>query len=422
MRKVAKIARSLVFSIVLFYLLSLFFTRPLLPPTVQKTIPSLLLEENNAFSSEFQLGCIFSGTIEKNQPLAILLFKKGLPSELISELTRSLSKVLDLRKCKPGDFFSLLASPDHLLLSFEYQKGLLERYKVVNKEGDLVAYSVPVKLTRIVKGLEGEIKNSLWENMRGKCENPELIMKFSDIFAWQIDFLNEPQKGDRYKLIYEEYEKDGKFVSYGEILAAEYEASGTKYDAILYQDPEGRADYFDLTGKSLRKAFLRSPLNYRRITSTFSASRLHPVFKTLRPHYGVDYAAPYGTPVVSSADGIITFAGWKNGLGRTIEIRHANGFVTSYGHLSSFTLKISNGARVTQGEIIGRVGTSGITTGPHLDYRCMVSGRYVNPLKMNLPSARPVKGNHLPDFNSKKENLLYALNLLTDELTFASAE
>jgi len=422
MKKVAKIARSLVFSIVLFYLLSLFFTRPLLPPTVQKTIPSLLLDENNVFSSDFELGCIFSGTIEKNQPLALSLFKKGLPTELISEITQSLSKVLDLKKCRPGDFFTLLASSDHLLLSFEYQKGLLERYKVVNKEGDLVAYPVSVKLTRIVKGLEGEIKNSLWEDMRTKCENPELIMKFSDIFAWQIDFLNEPQKGDRYKLIYEEYEKDGKFVSYGDILAAEYEASGTKYDAILYQDTEGQSDYFDLTGKSLRKAFLRSPLNYRRITSTFSASRLHPVFKTFRPHYGVDYAAPYGTPVVSSADGMVTFAGWKNGLGRTIEIRHANGFVTSYGHLSSFALKISNGARVTQGEIIGRVGTSGITTGPHLDYRCMVSGRYVNPLKMNLPSARPVKGNYLADFNSKKENLLYALNLLTDELTIASAE
>lgn len=422
MRRVAKIARSLVFSLVLFYLFSLFFTRPLLPPTVQKTIPSFLLDETNAFSSEFELGCIFSGTIERNQPLALSLFKKGLPSEMISELTRSLSRVLDLKKCTPGDFFTLLATPDHLLLSFEYQKGLLERYKVINKEGDLIAYSVPVRLTRIVRGLEGEIKNSLWEDMRGKCQNPELIMKFSDIFAWQIDFLNEPQKGDKYKLIYEEYEKDGKFVSYGEILAAEFEASGTKYDAILYQDPDGQGEYFDLTGKSLRKAFLRSPLNYRRITSTFSTSRLHPVFKTFRPHYGVDYAAPYGTPVVSSADGLVTFAGWKNGLGKTIEIRHANGFVTSYGHLSSFALKISHGARVTQGEIIGRVGTSGLTTGPHLDYRCMIGGRYVNPLKMNLPSARPVKKGLLPDFNSKKENLLYALNLLTSGPTFASAE
>lgn len=422
MSKVAKIARSLVLSLVLFYLLSLFFTRPLLPPAVQKTIPSLWLDENNAFSSQLELGCIFSGTIERNEPLAISLFKKGLPSELISKLTRSLSQVLDLRKCKPGDFFTLLASPDHLLLSFEYQKGILEKYKVVNREGNLVAYPVPVRLTRVVKGLEGEVKNSLWEDMRGKCENPELIMKFSDIFAWQIDFLNEPQKGDKYKLIYEEYEKDGKFVSYGEILAAEYEASGTEYDAILYQNPEGQSDYFDLSGKSLRKAFLRSPLNYRRITSTFSASRLHPVFKTFRPHYGVDYAAPYGTPVVSSADGLVAFAGWKKGLGRTIEIRHANGFVTSYGHLSSFALKISNGARVTQGEIIGRVGTSGVTTGPHLDYRCMVGGRYVNPLKMNLPSARPVKKGFLPDFNSKKENLLYALNLLTNGPAFASAE
>lgn len=422
MKKVAKIARSLVFSIVLFYLFSLFFTRPLLPPTVQKTIPNLLLEENNAFSSESQLGCIFSGTIEKNQPLAISLFKKGLPSELISEITRSLSKVLDLRKCRPGDFFTLLATPDHALLSFEYQKGLLERYKVVDREGDLVAYSVPVKLTRIVRGLEGEIETSLWEALKDRCENPELIMKFSDIFAWQIDFLNEPQKGDKFKLIYEEYEKDGKFISYGEILAAEYEASGTRYDAILYDDPSGHQDYYDLSGKSLRKAFLRSPLNYRRITSGFSLSRLHPVFKTFRPHYGVDYAAPYGTPVVSSADGVVRFAGWKKGLGKVVEIEHKNGFVTSYGHLSSFAEGIASGKRVTQGEMIGRVGATGIATGPHLDYRCMVGGRYVDPLKMNLPVAEPVRKIYLSDFNTKKENLLYALNLLTSEAIFASAE
>ena len=414
MRKSIKIIGTFVLSAVLFYLLTLFITNPSLLPTEE--------ENKGAGFKPVPLGCIFSGTIEKNQPLAFSLFKKGLPSDLIYNLTQALSKALDLRKCKPGDFFTLLATPEHNLISFEYQNSLLEKYRVVNKEGELVAYSILVKLNRIVRGLEGEIRSSLWEGMRDKCESPELIMIFSDIFAWEIDFLNEPQKGDKFKLIYEVYEKEGKFVSYGEVLAAEYEASGTKHNAILYQDPKGRKDYYDLTGKSLRKTFLRSPLNYRRITSRFSYSRFHPVFKTYRPHYGIDYAAPYGTPVVSSADGIVIFAGWKKGLGRVVEVKHTNGFITSYGHLSSFAKGIRKWKKVSQGEMIGRVGASGVTTGPHLDYRCKVGGRYVNPLKMNLPAAEPVKKIYLSDFEVKKENLLYALSLLTNEPFFASTE
>jgi murein DD-endopeptidase MepM/ murein hydrolase activator NlpD len=413
LKKFIKVVRGLVLSAGLFYLLNLFFTKScMLPPA----------EEKNIFSADLTLGCITSGTIEKNQTLAFSLFKKGLPSELISDLTTSLSKILDLRKCKPGDFFTLLATADHSLLSFEYQKGLLEKYKVVNKEGGLVAYPVPVKLTRIVKGLEGKIKNSLWEEIRCRGESPELIMKFSDIFAWQIDFLNETKKGDSFKLIYEVFERDGKFVSYGDILAAEYEASGERYDAVLYQDYSGHKDYYDPKGKSLRKAFLKSPLNYRRISSRFSFSRLHPVFKTYRPHYGVDYAAPYGTPVVSSADGIIIFAGWKKGLGKTVEIKHSNGLITSYGHLSAFAEKVRKGERVRQGEMIGRVGATGLATGPHLDYRCKMGGRYVNPLKMNFPSAEPVKNICLSDFKAKSENLLYALELLTGRPFFAFVE
>jgi murein DD-endopeptidase MepM/ murein hydrolase activator NlpD len=271
-------------------------------------------------------------------------------------------------------------------------------------------------------GLEGEIKTSLWETMRDNCESPELILKFSDIFAWEMDFLNETKKGDKFKLIYEVYEKDGRFVNYGDVLAAEYESSGKKYNAILYEDPKGGKDYYDLSGKSLRKTFLRSPLNYRRITSRFSYSRLHPVFKTYRPHYGVDYAAPYGTPVVASADGMVIFAGWKKGLGKTVELKHSNGFITSYGHLSSFAQGINKGKKVGQGEMIGRVGATGIASGPHLDYRCKVSGRYVDPLKMNLPTAEPVKKIYFSDFKAKKENLLYALSLLTSEPFYASKE
>jgi murein DD-endopeptidase MepM/ murein hydrolase activator NlpD len=411
--KSIRVIGSFVLSTVLFYILTLFLTGPSLQ-NPQK--------EEEVCTSELTLGCIFTGTIEKDQPLANALSKKGLPADLIHNLTQALSKVLDLRRCKPGDFFKLLATPDHNLIFFEYQNGLLEKYKVENKDGELVAYTLPVKLNKMVVGLEGEIKTSLWEAMKDNCKNPELILKFSDIFAWEMDFLNETQKGDRFKLIYEVYEKDGKFVNYGEILAAEYESFGKKYNAILYEDPKGRKDYYDLSGKSLRKTFLRSPLNYRRISSRFSYSRLHPIFKTYRPHYGVDYAAPYGTPVVASADGVVIFAGWKKGLGKTVEIKHTNGFITSYGHLSSFAQGINRGKKVGQGDMVGRVGATGVASGPHLDYRCKVGGRYVDPLKMNLPAADPVKKIYYSDFKVKKENLLYALSLLTSEPFYASAE
>jgi murein DD-endopeptidase MepM/ murein hydrolase activator NlpD len=170
----------------------------------------------------------------------------------------------------------------------------------------------------------------------------------------------------------------------------------------------------------LKKAFLKSPLNYRRISSGFSYSRLHPIFKVYRPHWGVDYAAPTGTPVVASGDGVIKYAGWEKGLGKVVEIRHPNGFVTSYGHLSRFAKEIRTGVRVGQKDLIGYVGTTGYATGPHLDYRVKAGGRYVNPLKMIVPSAKPVDKESLADFERKRDNLIYALNLLTAEEIFAS--
>jgi len=163
----------------------------------------------------------------------------------------------------------------------------------------------------------------------------------------------------------------------------------------------------------VRKAFLKSPLNYRRISSRFSYRRFHPIFKKYRPHLGVDYAAPRGTPVVASGDGVVTYAGWRRGFGKLVEIRHPNGFVTTYGHLSRIARKIRPGVRVKQKELIGYVGSTGTSTGPHLDYRVKANGRYVNPLRMVAPPVRPVRKENLKDFQIQRDNLLYALDLLT---------
>lgn len=358
------------------------------------------------------LACIFKGELERNESLYLSLLRKGLSYQLTYELTSALKGKFDLRKSLPGDSYTLLATRDSIL-SFEYQKGLLERCRVTKENGEMKTVVEPVEFQYIVKSLQGEIENSLWLSMVGLCQSPELIMKLTEVFEWEIDFLTEPRRGDRFRVMFEEYHKDGSFVRYGDILAAEYSSGDEAHQAVLYRSPHGRKAYFDPTGKSVRKAFLKSPLSYRRISSRFSYSRFHPIFRRYQPHLGVDYAAPRGTPVVASGDGVISFVGWKRGFGKIIEIRHPNGFVTMYGHLSHFARGITRGATVRQKDLIGYVGNTGCSTGPHLDYRVKADGRYVNPLRMVAPPTDPIRKEYLEDFRRHCANLLYALDLLT---------
>lgn len=367
------------------------------------------------------LACIFQGELDKNESLYLSLLKKGAPLHLIYQLTSTLSNTFNLRRSRPGDLYTLVATPDSIIF-FEYRKGVEEKYEVTGQNGKLEASVVPIEFNRIVSSMGGKIETSLWESMIGECRSPELILKFTEVFEWDIDFLTEPQKGDSFRLIFEEYYGDGKFVKYGDILAAEYDLAGQVHPAVLYQDSSGHKDYYDLSGKSLKKAFLKSPLNYRRISSGFSYSRLHPILKVYRPHWGVDYAAPAGTPVVASGDGVVTYAGWKKGLGKVVEIRHPNGFVTSYGHLSRLAKGIKRGTKVTQKDLIGYVGSTGYSTGPHLDYRVVANGRYVNPLKMMVPSAKLVSKEIFADFEKQRDNLIYALDLLTAEEILATVK
>ena len=377
-------------------------------------LPEKKVTENvkQAELNPFPLACIFQGELQKNEPLYLSLLRKGIPYDLINQLTSVIKGKLDLRKSLPGDSYTLVTTPDSILF-FEYQKGMSEKCQVTRENGELKTSVEPIQFNGIIQSIQGEIAGSLWESMIEKCNNPELILKFAEVFEWEIDFLTEPQNGDSFRLIFEEYNKDGDFVKYGDILSAEYKSGSQIYQAVLYQSPDGRKDYFDPQGKSVRKAFLKSPLNYRRISSRFSLSRYHPILKIFRPHLGVDYSAPTGTPVVASGDGVVTFAGWSGGFGKMVEIRHPNGFGTSYGHLSGIAKGIRAGARVGQKDLIGYVGSTGCSTGPHLDYRVKANGRFVNPLKMIAPPVEPVKKEYLTDFQAHRDNLLYALGLLT---------
>jgi murein DD-endopeptidase MepM/ murein hydrolase activator NlpD len=228
--------------------------------------------------------------------------------------------------------------------------------------------------------------------------------KFADIFAWDINFFLEPRKGDRFQIVFEQKYSEGKFYGYGEILAARY-YSGTKvYAAYAMKDSSGVIHYFDEEGKSTQKQFLKAPLRFSRISSGFTYKRKHPILGIVRPHLGIDYAAPSGTPVLASADGMVRFAGRKGDYGNMVILSHGGVYETYYGHLRSFGSKIRNGAHISQGTIIGTVGATGLATGPHLDYRMKHHDQFVNPSSVILPSQTQIADSDKVHFNGEKKS------------------
>jgi murein DD-endopeptidase MepM/ murein hydrolase activator NlpD len=237
-------------------------------------------------------------------------------------------------------------------------------------------------------------------------------MALADIFAWDIDFFVDLRPGDRYEFMYEKQYRDGNLVGNGRITAAHFYTESVGHRAYRYEVTGRGADYYGEEGNSLRKQFLKSPLRYSRISSGFSKRRLHPILKIYRPHPGIDYAAPTGTPVVSVGDGRVTYKGWKNGYGKFIVIRHNSRYTTTYGHLSRYAPRLKAGASVNQGQVIGYVGATGLATGPHLDFRMKKDGRFVDPRKVSIPAARPVPAEHMTDFKQRVAKLEEEFDLL----------
>jgi murein DD-endopeptidase MepM/ murein hydrolase activator NlpD len=228
----------------------------------------------------------------------------------------------------------------------------------------------------------------------------------AEVLQWDLDFNRDLQPADRFEILYEEIFLDGAFESIGEILALRYDNAGRSHEAYRFGEPAG---YYDGEGRPLRKLFLRSPLRYSRVTSRFSNRRFHPVLKRYRPHHGVDYGAPTGTPVRATASGTVVSAGWDGGGGRTVKLRHPNGYLTAYLHLSRFASGIRRGRRVSQGDTIGYVGATGLANGPHLDYRVQRSGRWINPLAMKVEPAPPIPAEQRAGFALRRDRLRQAL-------------
>jgi murein DD-endopeptidase MepM/ murein hydrolase activator NlpD len=344
----------------------------------------------------------WEGEIRKGAGLAENLADAGLTPNQIREMVDGVAPVLDLRRIQAKKPFTVSFGPDGEPLRFTYQTSLLEEV-VLEKEGDRwkVGHKRIAAQTR-VETVAGTIDSSLFESLSRLGERDQLTVGFVDIFAWDIDFSNELQKGDTFRIVVEKLYRDGRFLTYGRILAAEYRDRDELHQAFFFPSPDDRGDYYTPEGKSLRKTFLRAPVSYNRISSGYGR-RLHPILRRVQPHRGIDYAAPAGTPVWAPADGTVVSTTRDRTNGRRIVVRHPNGYTTYYLHLSRFARGIRKGTKVRQKQVIGYVGSSGRSTGPHLDYRMKKGGRWVNPLKQKFPPGEPLPETRLAEFSRYQE-------------------
>jgi murein DD-endopeptidase MepM/ murein hydrolase activator NlpD len=251
-----------------------------------------------------------------------------------------------------------------------------------------------------IRRLDGELEDFLESAIRAAGGPPQLAFRMADVLQWDLDFHRDLRIGDRFRVLFEEVYLDGRPAGVGRVIALAYENRGELFEAYRYGD-----GYYDGQGRPLQKMFLRSPLAFSRVTSRFSHSRFHPVLKIHRPHYGVDYGAPVGTPVRVTANGVVSFAGRSGGAGNMVKVRHPKGYLTAYLHLSGFASGIRSGKRVSQGDVVGYVGSTGLATGPHLDYRVQKSGRWIDPLKLTNQPAEPIPPHLLADFLHQRERL-----------------
>ncbi len=360
---------------------------------------------------------VVTGEIRKGESLYLALIREGIPRDKIILLEKALKPVFDVKKSQIGDRYELERDLEGRFKNFKYYTTVspIDFYLVEEDEsGRLVAKRERLPVEKKIARVEGKIETSLYEAILKEGQSAQLAEKMADIFDWEIDFNTESWPGDRFRLVWEKYVDNGKTVFDGKILTAQYINRHKTHTAIYFEDPEGHRGYFTEEGKSLRKQFLRSPLSYRRISSYFSYRRFHPILKVYRPHPGIDYAAPIGTRVRSIGDGRVVYCGWKKGFGRFIKIKHKRGYYTTYGHLRRYAKGIRVGERVRQGQVIGRVGSSGLSTGPHLDFRMIKDGKHVNFLRLKLPAVKSVKKEYREEFNRIKETCLAQLENIPD--------
>jgi murein DD-endopeptidase MepM/ murein hydrolase activator NlpD len=339
--------------------------------------------------------------LARNQTLAQALFKLDLDGSQVRAVVEALKGHFPFNRARPGDQLRVeRREGDPAVQRISYRQGPADEWIVERlPDGTLRGAKRPVELTTEVARVQVQIQSSLYESLQKNGEDPNLAVLAADVLAWDVDFYQDVRAGDRMKMVVEKVFADGKLVRYGEVLAAEYDGAATGRKRLFrYTDPDGQTSYFDDEGQSARRGFLKSPLKYANVTSRFG-NRVHPVLGYRKAHEGVDYGAPTGTPVWAVGDGQVRQSGWNGGCGKSVTLRHRNGYETVYCHLSA--VAVSAGKPVSQKQIIGYVGATGLATGPHLHYAVKRGGAFMNPLQLKVPREAPIPEKWMPDFREK---------------------
>lgn len=352
--------------------------------------------------------------VEEGDTLSLILEALNTKNEERLEIIEAFEKIYSPTKIKVGSAVKIKFDEDKVSVKkIEYAISA-EKVLIITKnaEGGFVAEEKEIVFDVKIVSKNAEIKSSLFETGGEIGLGAGTILLMADVFSGEIDFATDIQEGDSFKIIYEEKYKDGKLALDGNILAAEFQNQGRVFRAFYFEDPGNASFYFNEKGESLKKAFLKSPLNYRYISSGYTTSRYHPILKIMTSHRAIDYVAAAGTPVVTVGDGKILLATWRNDYGNYLAVRHSNGYVTYYGHLSGFAIGMRVGVQVVQGQTIGYVGSTGFSTGAHLDYSMKLNGSYINPFTVNVVVGEPVSKAFKESFGSYVEKMIKTLDAM----------
>jgi murein DD-endopeptidase MepM/ murein hydrolase activator NlpD len=364
------------------------------------------LAHDEALRIQEQLILFTEKVVPPRLPFNALLQAMGIDSFIAARITAAAQPVFNLRHVRAGNQLAVGRSVFGDLRAVRYRIDADHALWIAPRGGDFHSEIQTIPSQTQTAGVSGEIHGSLFESIVYAGERPELAMRLADIFGYDLDFYTDPRPGDTFRVVVEKKTlSDGSISSYGRILAAEYKNEGRAYRAVLFHDSSGHPAYFTPEGKSMKKAFLHSPLKFAApISSHFSTHRYHPILKQTRPHLGIDYAAPTGTPVQTIGDGRVAWAGPKGGAGNLVEIQHTNGYNTYYMHLSRVLVR--SGQRVEQGQRIGLVGMTGLATGPHLDFRIQRGGQFLNFERLPLPPSGPVEKRDWTEFAAARDRAL----------------
>jgi len=348
---------------------------------------------------------VIDGRIKEGETLFVIFKKYGLDLAELFEINEASASVHGLSNVSPDHRYKIRLDEDNSVSAFTYWIDDEYRLDALRNEEGFEAEKKKIHYDKTTAQIGVSIKDNLISSLGSDSENLSLALDLSDVFAWDLDFSSDLRKDDVFKIVVEECYRNGKFKKYGDVLCAEYAGADGKTLQAYRFESAGKVGYYDSKGRPLKKAFLKAPLSFRRISSGFSLRRKNPVLKIYRPHHGVDYAAPTGTPVSAIGSGTVAFAGRRGGYGNLIILKHWNGYSTYYGHLSRIGNGIRRGAKVSQGETIGYVGSTGNSTGPHLHFEIRVHQKPVNPVLAKIPRAHPLSGKAMARFQEMKKKM-----------------